>query len=336
MLGGDYASGAAKYITGALMSSNRADVVLGNLREAMIDLAEKAKDDHFYGPWAGGPSAAGGHPADEDTESRYSTVGPDGVRRWNESRSKVHEGYWESLNIEGVPKSDTPTVYMTGGGAASGKTSGLLENPECGYPPISGKQDGRVVFKGAVGINPDEAKGAIPEYQMALKRAKDSGRPNMAKTAASYVHEESSMMAGHGLKRSISSQRDVVYDSLGDSGFDKLSGKVASMRSLGAKRVVANYASIDVGLALARAEKRAKEEGRFVNPKEVRRGHRDVSSTVQQVMSSPKGIFDSVALWDTTDSKHPIRIASRTGDKPFTVHNQGLWAAFVARADGAD
>ena len=66
--------------------------------------------------------------SDKTTEDLFKKDG-----KWSPERSKIHEDYAKSVSV-GLPTSSSPTVYMTGGGPASGKSQGLLSNPKVGIP----------------------------------------------------------------------------------------------------------------------------------------------------------------------------------------------------------
>lgn len=244
----------------------------------------------------------------KDTEAAHKTDAG-----WSKERVKqVHEKYTESVT-KGLPTSKTPTVYMTGGGPASGKSTGLLENPKTGIP-TSAK---------AAHVDPDGAKKHIPEYNAGVA-AKD-------KTAAAFVHEESSHMAKSTMNGALSNGHDVVYDSVGDSGYKKLSGKVAEMRANGAKNIEAHYATVDVDEAIRRSDSRAAKTGRFVPHEYIREAHRDVSRTFRE--SVKEGLFDKADLWDTGGKQGdaPKHVASYTKSGGLKIHDKDAWSAFEER-----
>lgn len=270
--------------------------------------------------WQGG---AKGH---KDTEEAYLKNG-----KWAPERQELHEKYikdtFEAKKEEKdengktklvplgheVPKVDEPTVYMTGGGPASGKTTGLLHNEKAGIPDKSK----------AAHINADEAKEFLPEYK-AGQRAKD-------KNAASFVHEESSYVAKKGVVDALKAGHHVVFDSTGDSGIDSLEKKVAQMRAQGAKKVVANYATLNVDEAIRRSDARAEKSGRFVPHEYLRANHRDVAKTVQGAIE--RGTFDNLDVWDT-NGRDPVHVASYVKGEGLTIHDKDAWEAFQKRADG--
>lgn len=281
------------------------------LTDAERRVIEAGKDDHFYGGWSGGSRTAGGFPKNEDSDTRHRSANGE----YDPERvSGVHEPYY-AATLKGVPTSASPTVYMTGGGPASGKTTGLLNNPQAGIPGTAK----------AAHINADDAKEYIPEYRAGVKAGN--------KAAASYAHEESSYMSKVGMARALGSGHDVVYDSVADSGIAKLSSKVQQMREQGAKRVEASYATLDVKEAIRRSDVRAMATGRFVPHAFIEAAHADVARTTLAAVNT--GVFDSLKVFDTGGplGKPPRLIATYDkAGKGLTVTNSKLWAAFLARA----
>ncbi len=246
-----------------------------------------------------------------DTEEEHK-VG----NEWKPERVKIHEGYTKA-KTEGIPKSSSPTVYMTGGGPASGKSSGLLKNPDCAIPG----------HDKAAHIDPDSAKTHIPEYNKMKAEGDDR--------AAAYAHEESSHMAKSSVESALASGHDVVYDTVGDSGIGKLTKKVEQMRAQGAKRVIANYATCDVDEAIRRSDARAKDPksdsfGRVVPVDYIREAHRDVSRTTRDAIKS--GLFDKIDVYDTSGRK-PKHIASAEKGGQLVIHDQEAWDAFTRRGN---
>jgi hypothetical protein len=171
----------------------------------------------------------------KDTSVRYRTL--DGG--WDKQREQdVHLPLLAKI-AHGVPPVETPTLFMTGGGYGSGK-SVVVEHT---FPKANE----------AVHVDPDGLKKGIPEFHDLAAKG-DAG-------AATAVHEESSHVAKRAVKENLESDRHVVYDSSGDTGIEKLHGKVQDFRKAGAQRVVANYAfpgSIEE--AISRADSRGKAQ----------------------------------------------------------------------------
>ncbi|HTM22686.1 MAG TPA: zeta toxin family protein, partial [Kofleriaceae bacterium] len=228
---------------------------------------------------------------------------------WAPERAALHKEYAAKV-VENVPRTSEPTVYMTGGGPASGKTTGLLENPGAGIPG-KGK---------AAHIDADGAKADLPEYRRGVA-AGDRG-------AAAHVHEESSYMAKTAIRNALESGHDVVFDSVGDNGIRKLEEKVNDMRAAGAKRIVANYATTDVDEAIRRSDARAEQTGRFVPHDVITYAHADVVHTLNAAIA--RGTFDELKVWDTS-TRTPKLIAEYTKEGGLQVRDQAAWKAHLAR-----
>ena len=243
----------------------------------------------------------------KSTEDLYKQGG-----KWSPERAKMHQNYVDSVS-KNVPKSDVPTVYMTGGGPAAGKSKALLNNPKIGLP---GKDK-------AVHADPDNAKESIPEFT-ANKHLSDT-------SVATRVHEESAHMSQQAIAAGLAASKDVVYDSSGDGGIDKLAAKVQRIRDQGAKKVVAHYATVDIDEAIRRSDARALKEGRFVPHAYLRQVHRDVTRTF--IGAVERGVYDNLDLWDTSAPGSPTHVATYTKDDGLTVHDQKAWESFKKRGE---
>jgi predicted ABC-type ATPase len=224
-------------------------------------------------------------------------------------RVPLHVAYTEETT-SGVPTSNAPVLYMTGGGPASGKTSGLLKNPELRIPNR----------ENAAHINPDSAKEALPEYRAGIQAGDEQ--------AANNTHEESSYMAKESTTHAIKAGHDVVLDTVGDSGISKLQAKVEQLRRDGATKIVASYATNDVDTALERATSRGIREGRVVNAKYLRESHADVARTVPAAIE--RGVFDELTVWDTED-RAPRLLATYTRGSGLKINDQIGWDRFLSR-----
>lgn len=245
-----------------------------------------------------------GHYVTPDTEQEHFKDG-----KWDKSRQRLHQHYTEKKTV-GLPTTPEPTVYMTGGGPASGKSTAILNNPSAKIPGADR----------AAHVDPDGAKLEIPEYTAGVESGDES--------AASAVHEESSHMAKVALRAAISGGHDTVYDSVGDSGIDKLEKKVNEMRASGAKRVVAAYVTVDIDEAVRRANARAAKTGRVVKEKYIREAHSDVSRTT--VAAIERGTFDELKLYNN-DGTVPTLVAEYTRETGLFVHDEAAWEAHKAR-----
>ncbi|MEO6997625.1 MAG: zeta toxin family protein, partial [Terracoccus sp.] len=242
--------------------------------------------------------------------------------KYDADRKEIHDKYVSDVNKD-VPVSKEQTVWMTGGGPASGKTSGLLRNENATMPIRESDKEGtdRPHFPTAVFVSADEAKERIPEYQAGLK-AKD---PN----AAGFVHDETSDMTKGALSKAIATRKDIVYDSTGDSGIDALTAKVNGMRAMGVKKVNASYATLDTDVAQKRSNIRGAQTGRFVPHDVLVANHKEVSKTMIQAMD--RGLFDHQQIWDTSGRK-PELVASSSREHGVSVVNPTLWSNLQKRA----
>lgn len=232
-----------------------------------------------------------------------------GQRRYTAARTEsVHRPWLDDLLSAGEA-SDEPTMTFLGGGSGAGK--GTITDPSKG---------GVVRFRdGTIKVDSDEAKKAIPEYRKLV--ADDDP------IAAAFVHEESSDMAAQALAESLDRGFDTVLDGTGDSSIEKLASKVAKAREQGAKRVTAEYVTIDIDDALARAASRAKRTGREV-PEDVIRGtHESVSRVFPEAIK--RDLFDEVRLWDNTGTP-PELIYEKIGGVE-RILNPARWEAFLRK-----
>jgi zeta toxin len=258
----------------------------------------------------GGSSSEGGDLADPDLHTDTMSAHFSRTEGWSDERSALHARVINKEVAAVRPASGAPTVYMTGGGPASGKSTMLA----AGAVVVPGHED-------AVHVDADKMKLTIPEYRKMVAEKDER--------ASSFAHEESSIMAKALSKAAVSQGRDVVLDGTGDSGFESLQNKIEGLRALGAERVVANYASNDVELAVRLARERGDKTGRYVPESYTRSVHAAVSQVLPKAMK--EGLFDSVTLWDTNKKGEARRVASAEGKK-VTIHDKALWRDFLAKA----
>jgi len=194
------------------------------------------------------------------------------------------------------------TVYVKGGGAASGKSTPSPDIKTPAADPSRGEYE-------AVLVNPDEIKVRLPEYQQligteesrtsaAQDDAIDSGDKNdVWKEGANFVHEESAMIAQMVTGTAIASGRNVVIDGVANNGLAKQLRKVDSYREAGADKVVGVFYSASIENALQRAKSRSMKTGREVKDETLISNHKGVSRNFPEYVKSGK--FDSIAVYDT-------------------------------------
>lgn len=225
-------------------------------------------------------------------------------------RVKLHEDYTKSA-IDGRPTSSAPTVYLTGGGPASGKTTALLNNPTLAIPGADR----------AAHIDADSAMETLPEYKEQVAAGYQG--------AAAFGHEEASDISKEATHTALRAGHDVVFDSVGDSGPDKLAAKVAAMRAAGAKKVVASYVMVDPEEAIRRSDARyaapGPDHGRYVPHDFIRASYRDVSRTFQGAVE--RKVFDEASLWD--NNSHPPKVVAQyTHERGLVIVEKQSWVAF--------
>lgn len=214
-----------------------------------------------------------------------------------------------------VPESTDPTFYMLGGGPATGKTR-MLKSGQTGVPDKTQ----------AVHINADDAKEKLPENSRMRNSSSDADYFN----AASFSHEESSILAKAIQAKAIRNNQDIVLDGTGDSAVSKLASKVEQARQEGYK-VEGVYVTVPTNVAWDRAVKRALgPEKRFVPELVLRTTHADVSVTLPLAMKA--NLFDKVTLWDNNGSVPRIIATQTRNNKPDIPDEQG-WKDFIAKAN---
>ncbi|MGE3404352.1 MAG: zeta toxin family protein [Vicinamibacterales bacterium] len=253
------------------------------------------------------PAQSGGYDpeAGVDTLSHYRVDG-----QLDPERQALHDRIVADM-LRGIPEREQPTAYMMGGGPASGKSTMI----DTGAVTLPSKTT-------AVHIDPDYIKSRLPEYQ-AMTRVGNTH-------AAALSHAESSFIAKRVLAEGGQRRIDLVIDGTGDGGIDTLTAKVNAIRATG-HRVIANYASNSVDLALKLAYNRGVKTGRFVPETLIRQIHAGVSTDFPRAIE--RGLFDAVTLYDTNIKGQARLVASQT-DGVFRVHNEGLWEDFVRKAEG--
>lgn len=194
------------------------------------------------------------------------------------------------------------TVYVKGGGAASGKST---PSPDITTPkadPLKGDYE-------AVLVNPDEVKTIMPEYQRlvgsessrmasAVDDALPGGHKNDTwKDAANFVHEESAMIAQLITGVAIASGKNVVIDGVANNGLAKQLRKLDSYREAGANKVIGVFYSTSIDNALQRATSRAMKVGREVKTDTLISNHKGVSRNFPEYVKSGK--FDAISAYDT-------------------------------------
>jgi HK97 family phage portal protein len=246
---------------------------------------------------------------------RYSDDGryipPTSPDDWTPERRRMHEEVIADATAN-VPRSAEPTLYMMGGGPASGKStitrSGAVKHP-----------DKHVL------ANPDVFKEDVPEYRAGLAAKRE--------TAAPEAHEESSYLNKRTMKVAAENGQDVVWDGTGDNSVSKLEEQVKVFRSKGYK-IQADYVTCDTEVAVKRSQDAAKNPksdryGRNVPVDAIRETHARVSEIWPEAVS--RGLFDRSDLYDTTSSGKPVLIARARGTA-IDIQDKAAYQRFLDKA----
>ena len=242
-----------------------------------------------------------------DTMTRNTVDG-----KWIPSRVEgVHRPYVDAKLATGGYTESNEVVFM-GGGPASGKSS-LTDTDTIVLP------DRHVL------VNADEAKDAIPEYIQIIDQ-----RGDWSVNAAAYVHEESSYMSKQLMSEALDGSNNVVLDGTGDSSYAKLQAKVAEARA-SARRVTAEYVTIDTEEAVARSAARGARSGRRVPEQVIRDTHVGVSEVFPQAAADD--LFDEIRLWDNNVPKgeKPILVYEKIAGQPERILRPDLYDDFLRK-----
>lgn len=200
-------------------------------------------------------------------------------------RQKVHDEIVQSFFADKIPYNGKPTMIMSGGGPASGK-SFISKNAKAKF----GEE---TVAK----IDPDDVKAMLPGYAEMARKTKE---------AAGYYHEESSALAKRLYQYAADNGINVVYDGTGDGSVGSVVSKLKVAQEAG-YNIKGSYVTVDTEEALRRNQKRYEkmlkdyQSGKSDIPPrlppedDVKRIH----SKVTDISLDVAGIFDD---WELTDN----------------------------------
>lgn len=246
----------------------------------------------------------GGAYEGQDTLDIYSSGGYYNPT-WTPERAKLHDGLVDKYLKTGSKQKGGQTVsVMMGGAPASGKSSvikaGLMDIPD-----------------GLIQIDADAMKAELPEYKEAVKAHNAAGAP--------FAHEESSYLTKKVLREGTQKGFGVLVDGTGNTSIESVKKKVKSIRDAG-HRVVANYVTLDVELALSNNLARYKKTGRLVPEKYVRGVSRNIPNIIESAIK--QNVFDELHLFDTNINGKPRKILDMV-DGELTIHDQKLYETFL-------
>ena len=223
-----------------------------------------------------------------------------------------------------TPATGQPEMIMMGGGSGAGKSTLLKSGKVEGMPEEGAKTH--------VMINPDDiktgenGKTALPEFKDRVMGTDDVA----GKSAAGFVHEESSYLGKRVQAAAIERNQSIILDGTGDSSEVKLGGKIGDAKAAGYK-VRGVYVTVPTEVAVGRVRTRGAKPlyeganyGRVVADSVTRDIHISVSRVLPAVAT--KGLFDSVELWDNSSSPVLVFSSAKGG-----IVRGGLWKGFVAK-----
>ena len=210
-------------------------------------------------------------------------------------RTALHKQIIDNYLSGKVPEEGTATMVMMGGGPASGKSSviksGLYQLPDKNR---------------TITIDPDDIKRYLPNY---LELSK------VDSTAASFYHEESSMLAKQLAHTCFSGNYNVVYDGTGDGSVKSVMKKLDGAKEQGYK-VNGMYVTVNTKEALIRNKSRYDhavamgESPRLVPDEYVIDCHKKVTQISMEVSDK----FDSISLYDNNGGSGDIKLIAVGGD----------------------
>ena len=222
-------------------------------------------------------------------------------------RQAVHDEIIRNMFANKVPFDGQPTMIMSGGGPASGK-SFITKNAKANF----GEE---TVTK----IDPDDIKKLLPGY---TEMAKESDQ------AAAHYHEESSALAKRAYQFALDNGLNVVYDGTGDGSINSVKKKIDAAREAGCK-VNGEYVTVDTEEAIRRNQKRyddAKkdyESGKSdIPPRKPPEDYvRECHQKVTDISVEVAGLFDTFTLSDNNvpEGVDPIKIAECKKDGTITA-----------------
>lgn len=234
--------------------------------------------------------AKGKHNSLEEHMDEHGNLSPE--------RQAVHDKIIQDFFADKEAYEGQPSLVMSGGGPASGKTF-IREEAEKDF----GKNT-------TVTIDPDQFKQRLPGYTEMAKKDE---------SAAGFYHEESSALAKRAYQYAADNGVNVVYDGTGDGSVRSVEGKLNIARDAGYK-VKGSYVTVDTDEALRRNQARyenakAKYDAgksdtppRLPPPDVVKETHQKVSDISLQVADK----FDDFELYDNNGPRgsSPVKIAT--------------------------
>lgn len=241
-------------------------------------------------------------------------------------RRRVHDGLIiEQLTDPSTgapyPEHERPKALIMGGGAASGKSTaiaaGFVDAPE-----------------GAVTINPDEFKVALPESSGPSSDGKQGNglADKYGPAWAAITHEESSHLGKRLTTAAIERRNNILIDKTSSDG-PKAVKEIKRLQNEGYDVEVA-YVTTEVDQAVSNAMSRQAKTGRAVPETVLRAGHTGANAAFLDVASQTSARARLVTtLPANSDGSYraPVLTAETDGNGGLFIHDQGQWDAYLGR-----
>lgn len=242
-----------------------------------------------------------------DTVALYTKNGA-----WAQEREALHQDIIHR-HFEGkVEATGQPTVYLTSGGGASGKSNSTFRVGDKDMTLDALKASPDVVV-----IDPDAIKAMLPEYQEIVKAGD---------VYASFaVHEESKALARAVKKLAQQRGYNIVLDTTG-SGKTFIS-KLQSFREAG-YRVEVTMTSVPTREAVIRSVLRGGQTGRYVAVHALSRAHREASRAFAEWKNAD--YVDEWRLYDNTAGR--VLVAEKKLGQEIKVYDEAKLKAIQHKA----
>lgn len=276
--------------------------------------------------------------------------------------SPERQGVWKQAIAKYVMSApdggpDGVQIYIKGGGGASGKsTSGKIEGMDYEFPATIEDAAKQGKSPEAALINVDDFKTDTAEFKtlnahgrrmgeeecrrLGISPESDQGKQIMKKNfakagAATFVHEESSLVGKMMMSLAIKLGKDVVMDGTMDNGVNQRLKELKFWRSQpNVKAMKMIVFSCDVEEAVRRAAAREVDSksasyGRVVPPEVLADAHIKVSRNMPDYLAS--GLFDDIMVIDTNDRPSTPMAHAKDG-RNLTIINPDKYKRFTDKA----
>lgn len=222
---------------------------------------------------------------------------------YTEKRRETHAEIIEYFLNNNPNSKNPPEAILLGGGSGVGKSTlrdFLLEDYR--------KEDIPIVI-----VDCDAIKALIPEYQERIKIDN--------KSAAKYVHDESSDISSKLISRCIAERKNFIYDGT-MKNLEKYSSIIQSLKSNG-YNVVVMVVDTSIAIAKDRVYARFVKTGRNVPYRDIVESHIGVA----KVFPIIKDMVDEYMLVDTSESDETSRefpfnyVVTRTEGQEEVIHD---------------